>query len=63
MRSEPLVEGKGDRMDERSKDPPAEANAAEAGRQHAEADRDKAELRREDKAEQQEAAEGERQRA
>jgi chemotaxis protein histidine kinase CheA len=42
-------------MDERSKDPPAEANAAEAGRQPAEADRDKAE--------QQEAAEGERRRA
>jgi hypothetical protein len=49
-------------MDERWKDPPAEANVAEA-RQHAEADRDKAEQRREDKAEQQEAAEGERRRA
>jgi hypothetical protein len=37
--------GKGDRMDERSKNPPGEANAAEAGRQHAEADRDKADGR------------------
>jgi hypothetical protein len=50
-------------MDERSKDLPGEANAADAGRLHAEADRDKAERRREDKAEQQEAAEGERRRA
>ena len=50
-------------MNERSKDPPAEGNAAEAGRQHAEADRDEVAQRPEDKAEQQEAAEGERRRA
>jgi hypothetical protein len=29
-------------MEERSNNPPDEANAAQAGRQHAEADRDKA---------------------